>query len=116
MRISDWSSDACASDVAKQPPVPQIHWRTAWRIVPSRFPPVGLFDRVADPDDLAAIAEIEGLTNPRLRDEPGQFALVPRSRRVTAPGPPPILDARSAERRVGNGGVRQCRSRWLPVH
>src|SRR3546814_350785 len=93
MRISDWSSDACASDVAKQPPVPQIHWRTAWRIVPSRFPPVGLFDRVADPDDLAAIAEIEGLTNPRLRDELGQFELVPRSRRVTGHGTTPIMAA-----------------------
>src|SRR3546814_5673259 len=54
-----WTHSAVAK--AKQPPIAQIHWRTAWRIVPSRFPPVGLFDRVADPDDLAAIAEIEGL-------------------------------------------------------
>jgi hypothetical protein len=75
------------------PPVASVDWRPAWRIVPSRFPPVGLFDRVADPDDLDAIADIEALTNPRLRDELGQLELVPRNRRVTGHGTTPIMAA-----------------------
>lgn len=78
---------------SKHPPVVRVYWRAAWRIVPSRFPPIGLFDRVADPDDLAAIVEIEALTNPRLRDELGQIELVPRNRRVTGPGTTPIMAA-----------------------
>ncbi|HET8881081.1 MAG TPA: RES family NAD+ phosphorylase [Solimonas sp.] len=78
---------------ARRPPITPIDWRPAWRIVPSRFPPVGLFDRVADADDLDAIAEIEGLTNPRLRDELGQLDLVARNRRITGAGATPIMAA-----------------------
>lgn len=78
---------------ARVPPVTRIDWRSAWRIVPSRFPPVGLFDRVAASDDLEAIAEIEGLTNPRLRVELGQLELVPKRRRVAGPGTTPVMAA-----------------------
>ena len=78
---------------ARLPPRARIEWRPAWRVVPSRFPPVGLFDRVADPGDLQAIAEIEGLTNPRLRSELGRLELVPRDRRVSGPGTTPIMAA-----------------------
>lgn len=62
-------------------------------MVPSRFPPVGLFDRVADAADLDAVAQIEGLTNPRLREELGQLELVPRLRRVSGDGATPIMAA-----------------------
>lgn len=75
------------------PPVVAVDWQPAWRIVPSRFPPVGLFDRVADVDDLEAIAAIESLTNPRLREEIGTLQLVPRQRRVSGPGTTPIMAA-----------------------
>lgn len=36
------------------------------RLIPSRFPPIGAFDDVASPDDLAAVMELEGWTNDRL--------------------------------------------------
>jgi hypothetical protein len=77
----------------RPPPRVAIDWRPAWRVVPSRFPPVGLFDRVADPGDLEAIAEIEGLTNPRLRSELGRLESVPRNHRVAGPGTTPIMAA-----------------------
>jgi hypothetical protein len=47
----------------------KIAWRPCFRIVPSRFPPVALFDQVADPQDLEAVYQIEAMTNARLRDE-----------------------------------------------
>ena len=50
-----------------------IDWR-AFRIVPSRFPPVDAWDRIAAPGDFAALAEIEGLTNPRIREALGVHA------------------------------------------
>ncbi|HWU75664.1 MAG TPA: RES domain-containing protein, partial [Rhodanobacter sp.] len=59
------------------PPVKRIRWNQAYRIVPSRFPPVGLFDRIADPADLDAVFAIEAMTNPRLREEAGALALIP---------------------------------------
>lgn len=74
-------------------PVARISWRPAFRIIPSRFPPIGLFDRVADPADLDAIYELEALTNPRLRDEVGALQLVPPEDRVSGPGTNAIMAA-----------------------
>ncbi|MGN6312655.1 MAG: RES family NAD+ phosphorylase [Rhodanobacteraceae bacterium] len=75
------------------PPVKRIRWQRACRIVPSRFPPVGVFDAIADPKDLDALYAIEALTNPRLREEWGELAQVPRDRRVSGPGSTPLMAA-----------------------
>jgi hypothetical protein len=37
-----------------------------YRLIPSQFPPIGLFDTVATPADLSAIMELVGWTNDRL--------------------------------------------------
>ncbi len=71
----------------------QLDWRPCYRIVPSRFPPVGLFDAVADPADLEAVFQIEAMTNDRLRDEVGDIALVPPEDRIAGPGTTPIMAA-----------------------
>ena len=47
-------------------PVTLVTWLPCWRIIPSRFPPIDWFERVADPADLEAIYELESLTNDRL--------------------------------------------------
>lgn len=75
------------------PPVRRIRWGHAYRIVPSRYPPVGVFDRIADPGDLDALFALEALTNPRLREEAGALRLVPAARRVSGPGSTPIMAA-----------------------
>jgi hypothetical protein len=71
----------------------RIRWTPSYRLVPSRFPPVGLFDRVARPEDLEYVLAAEALTNDRLRDEAGDIALVPASERVSGPGTTPIMAA-----------------------
>ncbi len=38
----------------------------AHRLIPSRFPPIGLFDTVSTPADLEAVMELAGWTNDRL--------------------------------------------------
>ena len=70
-----------------------VDWRGAWRIIPSRFPAQGVFDRIARPEDLDALYALEALTNDRLRDELGELALVPRARRVTGPGTQTVMAA-----------------------
>ncbi len=40
--------------------------RPSHRLIPSRFPPIGLFDTVATAADLAAVMELAGWTNDRL--------------------------------------------------
>jgi hypothetical protein len=37
-----------------------------FRLIPSRYPPIALFDTVSSPADLAAVIELEGWTNDRL--------------------------------------------------
>ena len=75
------------------PPVARVEWKPCYRIIPSRFPPVGLYDRVADPADLEAVFAVENLTNPRLRQEAGEISLVPPEDRVSGPGTTPIMAA-----------------------
>jgi len=79
--------------VISELPVSHINWQPCWRLIPSRFPPVGLFDRVADPEDLDIVFAIEGLTNDRLRDEAGDINLVVPDDRVSGPGTTPIMAA-----------------------
>jgi hypothetical protein len=51
-----------------------------WRLIPSRFPPVGMFDSVTTADDLEAVRELEGWTNDRLVAE--RIARLPREQWV----------------------------------
>ncbi len=67
-------------------PKRRIRWRKAYRIVSTRYPPIDVFERIAPRGDWEALASLEMLTNPRLRDETGDISLVPRARRVTGPG------------------------------
>lgn len=71
----------------------RIRWKPSWRLVPSRFPPVSLFDRVCKTEDLGIIMAVEGLTNDRLRDSLGNIALVPEKDRIYGPGTTPIMAA-----------------------
>ncbi|MBC8057181.1 MAG: RES family NAD+ phosphorylase [Rhizobiales bacterium] len=74
-------------------PVTAIEWRPSYRLIPSRYPTVGLYDRVADPADLDVVFAIEALTNPRLRDEIGQLQLVPPDERVGGAGSTVVMAA-----------------------
>lgn len=75
------------------PHLHRIRWQRAYRIVPSRFPPVGVFDAIADPKDLDALYQIEALTNPRLREEWGELSNVPKKHRVSGSGTTPLMAA-----------------------
>jgi len=55
--------------------------------------PVGLFDRVARPEDLDAICALEALTNDRLREEAGALRLVAVEDRISGRGTTPIMAA-----------------------
>ena len=68
------------------PPVTRVRWRPCYRLIPNRFPPADLFERVADPGDWEAIFAVEALTNTRIRDEVGDISLVPVEHRVSGPG------------------------------
>ena len=49
-------------------------------MVNSKFPPIALFDDVADAEDFEALYQIQALTNPRLQNEIGRLELIPRDK------------------------------------
>lgn len=65
-----------------------------YRLIPSKFPPVHLFEDVADEQEFATLYEIQALTNPRIQDEIGKLSLVPEGERLfAAPGSGYIMAA-----------------------
>jgi len=49
----------------------------AYRLVNSTFPPIALFDDVANADEFEVLYQIQALTNPRLQNELGNLELIP---------------------------------------
>jgi hypothetical protein len=68
------------------PPVSRVAWPEARRMISSRYPPVDLFEDIADPRDWELLAAAESKTNPRVAESVGRLDLVPPERRVAGHG------------------------------
>src|SRR3546814_20695007 len=97
MRISDWSSDVCSSDLAGS-----SH---------------GFLDRVSrrlllgtDRHHAAVSVESELVVSDKRTEFPREGSHLVLAVESVDP------DERSEERRVGKECVRSCRSRWSPYH
>src|SRR3546814_20427998 len=106
MRISDWSSDVCSSDLAFGEAIFVV-----WVVV------VG---QMADHAHLQADPVLEEFQRDRCMDRLVEdrlvFAVTERQAfDVAKPALRRILD-RPEERRVGKECVSTCRSRWWPYH
>ena len=53
--------------------------QTGYRAVNSAFPPVALFDDVADEHEFEQLYSLQARTNPRLQNEIGRIELIPRT-------------------------------------
>src|SRR3546814_13464089 len=92
MRISDWSSDVCSSDLIVPADVQAKFRDIARRLVtgfclsptPTTAPDSGMVEKLREIKDAARYV--------------------------------PVGDGRSEERRVGKECVGTCRSRWSPYH
>src|SRR3546814_16125997 len=101
MRISDWSSDVCSSDLDGSPPT---NWQSvfggpAWTW-DARRGQYYLHNFLGSQPQL-------NVHNPEVQD-----ALLGAVRFWLERG----VDGRSEARRVGKEGVSTCRSRWSPDH
>jgi len=61
----------------------RIRWTAMCRLVPSRYPSVGVLDGIASPADLDAVLEVEAWTNDRLSTELGILSTIPQDEWVT---------------------------------
>jgi len=62
-----------------------------FRIIPSQFPPIRLFESCLKPSELEAAYELESLTNDRLQDLAGDLKMVSEQDRVSGPGSTVIM-------------------------
>lgn len=67
-------------------PVARIEWNAAIRIIRSGFPPIDLFEDIADPADWPLLISAEQKTNPRLMATIGALDQVRADRRVGGTG------------------------------
>src|SRR3546814_19891688 len=125
MRISDWSSDVCSSDLTIRPGTTHealAQLKLAFRSdeMCARFPEIQWGVTAGNASQITDGAAALLLVSERAAKRLG---LRPRARfvgfDVIADAPLMMLTApipaRSEERRVGTEGVRQCRSRWSGV-
>src|SRR3546814_12901434 len=99
MRISDWGSDVCSSDLAAGPPAGPLFDRIA--------PVKQQLGQGLDIEIVAMVADgLIRLHRPIFVVQPHRMQM---QLHVLAGG-------RSEERRVGKECVSTCRSRWSPYH
>jgi hypothetical protein len=67
-------------------PLSRVEWNGAVRIIRSAFPPIDLFEDIADPADWPLLISAEQKTNPRIMASIGNIDLVPAERRVGGNG------------------------------
>jgi len=61
------------------PPLTNLQPITGFRLVNSKFPPISLFDDVADESEFELLYELQAMTNPRIQTEVGNLNLIRRS-------------------------------------
>ena len=86
-----------------EPPLTRIDLRDTHRLVPSRFPPVGVLDAVASSADLDAIFELEGWTNDRISGELGILQSIPEDEWVLGVPHATVVMASFCHPRPGGG-------------
>ncbi|MBB4004731.1 RES domain-containing protein [Aurantimonas endophytica] len=67
-------------------PIERVTWNRASRIIRSVFPPIDLFEDIAEPEDWPAILSAEMKTNPRLMESVGELDRVDPAHRVGGSG------------------------------
>src|SRR3546814_14120587 len=104
MRISDWSSDVCSSDLVKAGQR-LANWDPLTRPIVSEYAGTVRFENVEEGATVARqLDEVTGLST--------LVVITPKTRG----GKTVMRPQRSEERRGGKECVSTCRSRWWPCH
>jgi RES domain-containing protein len=97
----------------------RVRWRVSHRIIRTIYPPIDIFEDIADPADWELLVAAEAKLNPRIRDAVGNLALVPVERRVAGPTASIVMGAfthvsRDRKGRFSDGsyGVWYCGDRF----
>src|SRR3546814_19099719 len=101
MRISDWSSDVCSSDLTAK--------ESDKTVVSENSQKIEIILTSIKPDKkISVLKAVKSLLNLGLKESKEIVENLPHKIKETT--------IRSEERRVGKECVRTCRSRWWPYH
>jgi hypothetical protein len=89
--------------VEENPPFSTLQVRGSYRLIPSRYPSVGILDRIAAPEDLEAVIELESWTNDRISTELGILHRVPKEEWTTGKPMSSVIMAAFCHPRPGGG-------------
>ena len=59
--------------------IEHLQGQACYRLIPSKYPPIDLYEDVANADELEAVYAVEAMTNPRLLEEAGDLNLVAKA-------------------------------------
>src|SRR3546814_18214639 len=107
MRISDWSSDVCSSDLAGH--IHHLRAQVGICLLPDELIQLLTTAGLAGRRISQRICDFSGLGGGAARESDQQWCGEIFHVR-------PLLKCRSEERRVGKACVRTCRSGWPPYH
>src|SRR3546814_18502649 len=127
MRISDWSSDVCSSDLLVQFPVfISLYWVLLESVEIRQAPFMLWIHDLSAPDPFYVLPVLYGITMFFQQKLSGNQTMDPMQQKMMQIMPIGltafftffqsglVLYWRSEERRVGKGCVSTCRSRWSP--
>jgi hypothetical protein len=81
-------------------PTAPVSFRGTFRLIPSRYPSTGILDRIAAPEDLEAIVELESWTNDRISTELGLLHRLPKEEWVVGKRMSSVIMAAFSQPRV----------------
>ncbi|MDX1921080.1 MAG: RES family NAD+ phosphorylase [Candidatus Caenarcaniphilales bacterium] len=60
----------------------KVKWKQSWRIISTRYPPINIYESVADQNELEAIKIVESFTSPRINDLIHKIEVLPEEERI----------------------------------
>lgn len=98
------------------PTVPLIR-KSTFRLIPSRYPSTGILDRIAAPEDLDAIIELESWTNDRISTELGLLHRLPKEEWVVGKRMSSVIMAAFTQPRITGARFSSGeRGAWYAAH
>ena len=90
----------------------RLRGRITHRLVPSRYPPIGILDQVTSPEDLEAIFELEAWSNDRVSQELGILYGIPKQEWVFGSNATVVMGAFCHPRPQGGRFNDSARGAW----
>src|SRR5258707_13200338 len=90
----------------------RLHGQVTHRLIPSRYPPIGILDQVSSPEDLEAFFELEAWYNDRFSHELGILYGIPKDEWFFGPNATVVIAAFCHPRPDGGRFNDSSRGAW----